>query len=340
MTQGSGDRQMTKARRTSEKSLQFSAEDRLALYERMFLVQSFERELIRLVNQAKVHGFVHLCLGQEGIEVGACGALAQDDVVVSTHRSHGHILARGGDPSRLLAEILGRQDGYSDGRGGEMHMAIPEIGILATTGIVGAGLPLAVGAGLAAKQLAHERVVLCFFGDGAVAQGTFHESLNVASLWRLPVIFLCEMNGYAEMSAIASHLAEPTVASRAASYGCTGMTVDGNDVEAVQTTVRTARGLAASGEGPVLVEAQTLLLSGHYEGVDLRYRQSTDDALGEIPDAVAAYRSKLLSLNVSEDVIAEREGTVQFAIARATEFALESPFPDAYEELVRDVYAP
>lgn len=304
-----------------------SSNDRLDLYARMCLARSFERMVARLVAEAKIHGFAHLSLGQEATEVGACAALERTDQIVGTHRSHGQLLAKGADPFRVMAEILGRASGYSGGRGGEMHMAIPELGVLATTGVVGAGLPLAVGAGLAAKRLGDTRLVLVFFGDGAVAQGTFHESLNLASLWRLPVIFLCVVNQFAEMSPIALHLARLGVANRADSYGCRGLVVDGNDVEGVRLTVAKAASIARAGE-PVLIEAQTFLLTGHYEGADQSYRDAAAVASALERDPVTMFREKLLADGVSAELLSTREESMSRLVAEATTAALKEPLPE------------
>lgn len=311
--------------------------DDLALYGLLCLAREFDLGLAQLVKRAQVHGFVHLSLGQEASAVGACSALHPSDFIVVTHRSHAQLLAKGADPSLLMAEILGRKDGYSHGRSGEMHVTVAELGVIASTGTVGASMPLAVGAGVAAKVKHPGRVVLCFFGDGAAAQGTFHESLNMATVLNLPVIFLCEMNQFAEMSKLDVHLSRQAMAERAEAYGCHGRRVDGNDVEAVRACITEARELALAGR-PVLVESATYLLSGHYEGAPQTYRTTEEVTAAWDREPVQRYRRVLLERGHDEAALVQREASARRGIEIAISFALESPLPESAWSL-SEVYA-
>lgn len=314
-----------------------SRRDDLELYERLCLARRFDLALTLLVKRAQVHGFLHLSLGQEATAVGACSALQPNDLMVATHRSHAQLVGKGADPSLLMAEVLGRQDGYCHGRGGEMHVAIPELGVIASTGTVGGSLPLAVGAGVAAKLKYPGHVVLCFFGDGASAQGTFHESLNMATVLKLPVIFLCEVNHVAEMSKLDVHLSRPAIAERADVYGCHGRRVDGNDVEAVRACIAEARQLALDGL-PVLVESDTYLLSGHYDGAPQTYRTKEEVADAWEREPLERYRRVLLERGHDEAALVERDESARRRIDAAVSFALESPLPEP-QWISEDVYA-
>lgn len=311
--------------------------DDLELYERLCLARRFDLALSQLVKRAEVHGFLHLSLGQEATPVGACSALRPTDMIVATHRSHAQLIGKGADPNRLMAEVLGRQDGYCQGRGGEMHVAIPELGVIASTGTVGGSLPLAVGAGVAAKLKYPGQVVLCFFGDGAAAQGTFHESLNMATVLKLPVIFLCEVNHVAEMSKLDVHLSRQAIAERATVYGCHGKKVNGNDIEAVRDCIAEARQLALDGL-PVLVESDTYLLSGHYEGAPQTYRSKEEVADAWLREPLEHYRGALLERGHPEAALVERDENAGRRIEAAVSFALASPLPEP-RWIPGDVYA-
>lgn len=234
----------------------FTADQLLELHRRMVLIRGFEQRVAALYRDSEVPGFVHLSIGQEASAVGACWPLRPDDTITSTHRGHGHCLAKGMDPEGMFAELMAREDGSNRGRGGSMHIADPTMGILGANGIVGAGLPIAVGAAKAAQLRGDGGVSVAFFGDGAVAQGAFHEALNLASVWSLPTIFFCENNGYAEFSSAADqHRA--TLAERAVGYGVEHVGVDGNDVVAVAETMEMVVARVREGAGPVIVEAVT-----------------------------------------------------------------------------------
>lgn len=309
----------------------------LLWYEGMLRIRRFEEAVRELVNLGKTHGFVHLCIGEEAVHVGSLSTLTDDDWVLATHRSHGALLASGAEPGKLLAEILGREGGFSRGRGGEMHMAIPAKRVLATSGIVGGNFPLAVGAGLALKNEGRAGVVICIAGDGALAEGTFHESVNVATLWRLPIVFVISGNRFAELSPIAQELPRVDLPLRAKGYGCRGFAVDGNDVEAVHRAVASAKETALADQGPVIIEAQTFLLCGHYEGVPLGYRDHEADAQAWADEPIVRLGSKLEG-TVGAAILRAIEEDVAVQVKQAVQAALCSPLPDP-EELTRDVYS-
>src|SRR5580658_3224070 len=235
-------------------------------YRRMMRIRKFEEEGVRLFTAGRIPGAFHASIGQEATIVGACMALRDDDAMTGTHRSHGHPIGKGADLRALMAELMGRGTGICKGRGGSMHLADNSVGIIGESAIVGGGIPLATGCGLSAKVRGTDQVCLCFFGDGAVNQGTFHESLNMASLWKLPVIFLCENNGYAITTSLASSHGQPDIALRASGYGMCGLTVDGQQVSAVYDATSAAVARARSGHGPTLIEAKTYRFDEHQVG--------------------------------------------------------------------------
>src|SRR5436305_9748434 len=237
----------------------------LELHRRMLVIRGFEQRVSALYRDGEVPGFVHLSIGQEASAVGACWPLRMTDVITSTHRGHGHCIAKGLDPRGMFAELMAKEDGTNRGRGGSMHIADPSIGIFGANGIVAAGVPIAVGAAAAADLRADGGVAVAFFGDGAVAQGAFHEAVNLAAVWKLPVIFFCENNGYAEFSPAATQHAAP-LQKRAAGYGIDHVAVDGNDVVATAAVMAERIAAVRAGHGPVLVEATTYRWHGHYEG--------------------------------------------------------------------------
>lgn len=253
------------------------------LYGTMALIREFETVAGRLMASGTLPGFLHVSIGQEAVAAGVCDVLEREDTLTTTHRGHGHCIAKGAAVNGMMAELFGKRDGYCGGRSGSMHVADPSVGILGANAIVGAGIPIAVGGAFAAKARGTRQVAVTFFGEGAVAEGVFHESLNIAALWKLPVIFVCENNGYAEMSPISVHLANQQVADFATPYGIPGVTVDGNDVMAVRAATEEAVGRARAGEGPSLIECKTYRWHGHYEGDPQRYRDKAE---------VAAWREK------------------------------------------------
>lgn len=242
------------------------------LYRMMLRIRRFEEVAARLFAEGKLPGFIHLSVGQEAVAAGACAALQPDDVIAANHRSHGHCLAKGADPRRMMAELFGRREGYCHGVGGSMHIADLERGILGANGIVGASILIATGAAFAFQVRRERRVAVAFFGDGAANEGAFHEALNLAALWRLPVIYICENNGYGEMTPETVHRAGPGIAARGAAYGIAGQVVDGVDAAAVYEASRQAAAACREGRGPVLLEARTNRWHGHFEGDRQAYR--------------------------------------------------------------------
>lgn len=294
--------------------------DLLGLYRRMLLIRGFEERVSRLYRDGEIPGFVHLCIGQEATAVGACTVLGPDDVITSTHRGHGHCLARGLAPAEMFAELMARDGGTCHGLGGSMHIADPRRGVFGANGIVGAGLPIATGAGLA-QRLRHRRgVVVAFFGDGAQAAGAFHESLNLASLWRLPVVFFCENNHYAEFSAEAAQHAG-TLEARAVGYGLEYLSLPGNDVAEVAAAMRSLAASLRDEPRAVLVEADTYRWHGHYEGDPQRYRQEEEVEAWKERDPLVVGANRLAELGVAgsalDSMAAEVERELDDALATA-----------------------
>ncbi|MBI2461569.1 MAG: thiamine pyrophosphate-dependent dehydrogenase E1 component subunit alpha, partial [Candidatus Rokubacteria bacterium] len=284
-----------------------------------------------------IPGVTHEYVGQEAVAVGVSGALRSDDVTTSTHRGHGHILAKGGDPRRMMAELMGRRGGYNRGRGGSMHIADLALGIYGANGIVGAGAPIACGATLAAKLQGSDRVAVAFFGDGGMNQGVVHEALNLAAIWRLPVVFICENNGYAISAPIGQMAAVERLADRAAGYGMPGEWVDGMDVLAVYDAATLAVARARRGEGPTLLECRTYRFVGHFTAervLGLRYRGEEEIAAWRERDPLLTYprwleRQGVLTAAERARVEAEVEARLEEAIA----YARESPWPEPSEAL-------
>ena len=238
-------------------------EDQIGMLKLMYTIRQFEEKARQLFRQGLIYGALHPYVGQEAVAVGACAALENDDFVVSTHRGHGHCIAKGADLKRMMAELLGRETGYSKGRGGSMHMFSVEEGLLGGNGIVGGGLPIALGSAFSAQYRQSGQVTLCFFGEGAASNGTFHESMNLASLWRLPVVYICENNLYAATTPVSDSAPIENIADRASAYGCPGLVVDGNDVVSVYEAVQQAVARARAGEGPTLIECKTFRFYPH-----------------------------------------------------------------------------
>jgi TPP-dependent pyruvate/acetoin dehydrogenase alpha subunit len=294
----------------------------------MLLIRRFEERVDALFAAGELRGTSHLSAGQEAVAVGACAALRADDTVTSNHRGHGHFLAKGGCPRKMMAELFGKADGYAGGRGGTQHMADFAIGFLGMNGITGGMLPVAVGAAFSARYRGSGQVTVAFFGDGASNQGTFHEALNMASIWTLPVVFLCENNCYAMSSPSCAMLGVADVAARAAGYGMPGTVMDGNDVDAVQTAVTAAVARARAGEGPSLLEAKTYRILGHSRG-DLRlYRTREEEAAWAARDPITRAADRLLQAGaLTADGWAALQAEVEAEVDDAERFARESPLP-------------
>ena len=297
------------------------------LYRAMALQRRFDTRVGELFKEGKVVGTTHMSVGQEASDVGACKALKDDDFITSTHRGHGHILAKGGDPGKVMAELFGRETGYCRGRGGSMHVADVRLGILGANGIVGAGLPIACGSGLASKYRGESSVTACFFGDGASNHGTFHESLNMAAIWKLPVIFVCENNGYAVSVPIASSSNTPTISERSAAYGMPGVTIDGNDVLKVYETMTEFVERARGGEGPGLIECLTFRHYGHNYGDTGWYRPESYLAEADEKDALKRFARRLLDHGSTQAELDEIEARVEKTLDEAVAYADQSPWP-------------
>jgi 2-oxoisovalerate dehydrogenase E1 component len=311
------------------------------LYRELCLVRRFDERVIELFNQGIVKGTAHSCVGQEAIAVGACAALEPDDYVVSHHRGHGHCIAKGADLTRMMAELMGRATGYCGGLGGSMHIAALDKGILGANGIVGAGIGLGSGAALSAQLRGTSQVCLAFFGDGAANEGIFHEALNMAALWRLPVIYFCENNRYALSTPMAASTAVTRLSDRAASYGIPGETIDGNDVIAVLDAVARAVARARAGEGPSLVEAITYRWGDHSMRANLpRYRsESEESAWRTSSDPVARVARRLEERQVREERIVALAAEAAADVEAAVEAAKAAPEP-ALDTLLTAVEAP
>lgn len=324
----------------TDKKLNDYPKDQLArFFRQMTLVREFELRAIEERRGGLIPGFIHSCVGQEATAVGAGEALSKDDVITSTHRGHGHLLGKGGDPKFMMAELAARSPGYCLGRGGSLHISDFDIGILGANGIVGGGFPAAVGAALAFQMRKEERVSLNFFGDGAINQGTFHESANLAGLWKLPVIFFCENNLYGEGTPQHKQAPIQDLANRAEGYGFPGAIVDGNDVIAVYDATVAARERALAGEGPTLIEAKTYRHRGHYEGDPMVYRPEGELEEWQKRDPIPAFRLRLIeSRIINEGEIEELMGSVQEQLDEAVDFAANAPIPVA-DEALQGVYA-
>jgi len=309
------------------------------MYRKMLQIRLFEEKVFELYGQNMVPGTIHLYAGQEAVAVGVCSTLRKDDYITSTHRGHGHCIAKGADLKRVMAEILGKRTGYCKGKGGSMHIADFSVGVLGATAVVGAGLPIATGAALSIKLRKTDQVSVCFFGDGASNQGTFHESLNIAAIWQLPVVFVCENNLYAMGTRQTRVMRIENIADRATAYGMPGVTVDGNDVLAVYKAAETAVERARKGEGPTLLECKTYRHKGHSRMDPAKYRPKEEVEEWLAKDPIKRLRSKLLEANImSEAEMEEVEREVTAEIEEAVKFALESPYPEP-EEALEDVYA-
>jgi 2-oxoisovalerate dehydrogenase E1 component len=286
--------------------------------------------LARLHQAGLIPGACHTYVGEEAVAVGVCANLRRDDVIFSTHRGHGHALAKGVAPRELMAELLGRATGVSRGRGGSMHLFSPEVGLMGTTGIVGPNILQAAGAGYTFQLLETDRVSVGFFGDGAVNNGAFHEGLNLAAIWQLPVIFVAENNQYATEVAFSNATRNTDVASRAANYGMPGVAVDGNDVVAVHAAAATAVARARSGGGPTLLEGRTYRTRAHAEGMrDAGYRTSDEVDSWKRRDPLLMARQRLTADGAGESDVLAVEAEVKAIVDEASEFAKNSPYPEA-----------
>ncbi|MCP1337244.1 thiamine pyrophosphate-dependent dehydrogenase E1 component subunit alpha [Futiania mangrovi] len=314
-----------------------SAERLTELYAQMLLIRRVEETLSSHFAAGDIPGFIHLSIGQEATAAGVMSALRDDDTIASNHRGHGHSLAKGMQLDGFFAELFGRADGLCKGRGGSMHVADLSVGMLGANGIVGAGVPLSVGSALAHKTLGTDRVCAAFFGDGALAEGAMHESLNIAALWSLPLLFVCENNGWSEFSPSDTQFAG-TAPDLAGAFGIEAQTVDGNDVEAVAQAAQALVAEMRKGGGPRLLECKTTRVHGHFEGDPQRYRNPDEIEGLSARDPIARAAAMLKKRKVAQKTLEKIAGDVDARIARAVEGALASPLPD-FAEAAADVYA-
>ena len=328
------------------------AEEARALLGTMWTIRAFEERLAELVAGKQLPGLVHLGIGQEATATGVCAALGDDDYIYTSHRPDGPFIARGADLNRLMAELAGRATGYCCGKAGSMHLVAVERGLLSATGIVGGNLPLGLGSALVCQERGAGQVVAVFFGDGASNAGYFHESLNLASLWRLPIVFVCENNGYAEFTPLSAHTVVDRLTVHADRYGIPTATVDGNDLLAMRAAVAEAVARARAGDGATFLECLTYRLSGHYVGDPQRYREAAELAEWQERDPIAKFgryleAEGLLASPDPSNAGGDSGGRVDAAaveraararVEEAVRFALDSPWPDAAETATQ-VYA-
>ena len=311
---------------------------RLQLLEQMWLIRAFEEKVSELFARGKVVGLIHLGIGSEGSAVGICSALRDDDYVFGNHRSHAHAIAKGADVDRLMAEIAGKASGYCKGKGGSMHLSAPEVGFVTATGVVGGNIALALGAALTSVTKEEPRVSVAFFGDGAGQSGGLHESLNLAALWKLPVIFVCENNGYAEFSPLSAHTVVERLTDYASVYSIPTVTVDGGDVMEVRRAADQAVARTRAGEGPMFIEVLTHRLRGHYEGDPAAYRELSASEEWTRRDPLGRFRTELEGAGVTSETMAAAEAGARASIANAAELAAAAPGP-SLDEVTTDVYA-
>ena len=303
----------------------------LSLYRHMLRIRRTEEQLVRAHQKGLIPGACHTYIGQEAVATGVCAHLRADDVIFSTHRGHGHALAKGVTPRALIAELLGRSTGVSRGRGGSMHLFAPEIGLMGTSGIVGPSMLMATGAGYTFKMMGTDRVSVAFFGDGAVNNGAFHEGVNMAAVWDLPVLFVCENNLYATEVPFASVARNPNVAERHVVYGLPGVSVDGNDAIAVYQAAEEAVRRARAGAGPTLLECRTYRTRSHSEGMrDAGYRTPEEVSEWKARGPITRLKEQAISdgtVRAADIELIESEVTAE--VEEAMQFAVDSPWPDA-----------
>ena len=328
---------MTKAEPAADA---LTSDQLIQMYRQMHRIRAFELTVLKAVERGLVAGGPHLYVGEEAVAVGVCTALETRDYITSTHRGHGHLIAKGGQLKPMLAEIFGKATGYCKGKGGTMHIADLDLGILGANGIVGGGIPTAVGAALSSHLKHGDWAVACFFGDGATNQGVFHESLNLASIWKLPVIFVCENNDFGMFTPQRITTPGCDIASRAASYCMPGVRVDGNDVLAVYQAAAEARRRALAGEGPTLLDCKTYRFFGHYVGDPEVYRTREEVEAARQQDPLPRFQRFLAKAGILDDDLDKRiQAEVQQEADEALEYAIASPEPDL-SEVTTDVRRP
>jgi len=309
------------------------------MYIAMNKIRTFENRVAELFADGKIPGFVHLYVGEEAVATGVCANLTDKDYITSTHRGHGHLIAKGGDIKLMMAELFGKKTGYCKGKGGSMHIADLDLGIMGANGIVGGGPPLASGAALACQYLDNKSVAVCFFGDGASNQGTTHEAMNLATCWKLPVVFINENNMYGISSCTLNSMCVPNVADRAAAYDMPGVVVDGNDVVAVYEAAAEGIDRARQGRGPSLIECKTYRHRGHFEGDPCAYRDESELDEWKEKDPIPRLEGKLKEMGaLTDERIQEIKAKLKGELAEAEKFAEESAYPEV-SELLEDVYS-
>ncbi len=318
--------------------MNISAEKVFEMYKTMQRIRRFEENVAKLYAKGKIPGFVHLYIGEEAIATGVCACLDSKDYITSTHRGHGHLIAKGGDLKKMMAELYGKNTGYCGGKGGSMHIADLTIGILGANGIVSGGLPISVGAAYGLKILKRDNVVVSFFGDGASNEGNFHESMNAASAFKLPLVFVCENNHFGVSTRIDRITNNIDLAKRAESYGMKGIRVDGTDVlkvyEAAEDVVERARKECL----PTLIVADTFRYHGHFEGENVTYWKEDELATWKEKDPIARLRKNMIAhFGISEDSITKAENGIEAEISGAIRFAEESEYPEA-EDALKSLY--
>ncbi|MDC3424572.1 pyruvate dehydrogenase (acetyl-transferring) E1 component subunit alpha [Aquibacillus sp. 3ASR75-11] len=318
---------------------QITEEKLVDLYKDMWLIRYFDEKVDEFFAKGMIHGTTHLCVGQEASASGACAVLENKDKITSTHRGHGHCIAKGAEVNKMMAELFGRTTGYCKGKGGSMHIADVDKGNLGANGIVGGGIPLAVGAGLTSKMKEEGYVVLCFFGDGASNEGSFHEAINLASIWDLPVVFICENNQYGMSGSVKEMVNIENIADRAAAYGIPGKVVDGNDIIDVMNGVNEAVERARNGQGPTIIEAKTYRWKGHSKSDAKKYRTREEEKEWREKDPIARLRKLLIDEGIlTEEKADQLKQEAKHEIESSIEFAKNSPEPSV-DELMEDIYA-
>jgi pyruvate dehydrogenase E1 component alpha subunit len=323
-----------------EQPMAIENEKLVEMYWTMVRIRTFEESVAKEFEKGNIPGFVHLYSGEEAVATGACANLRPDDYITSTHRGHGHLIAKGGKTDRMMAELHGKKTGYNKGKGGSMHIYDMDIGILGANGIVGGGISIAAGAALSAQMRGTDQVSVCFFGDGANNRGTFHEGINLAACWNLPVVYVLENNMYAIDTGIVESCKVANLSERAKGYGIPSQTVDGNDVLAVYEAVGKAVARARKGQGPTLIECKTYRYHGHAQGAPQAYYRTKEEVEEWMKkDPIPRYRKVLVDKGIlTEKDAGKIDQTIAEEIEKAVDFAKKSPYP-APEETLADVYA-
>lgn len=325
--------------RLEDLQVEYSHDKLKELYKTMWDIRFFEEKVDEFFAKGMIHGTTHLCVGQEASAVGSCAVLQEEDKITSTHRGHGHCIAKGAEVDRMMAELFGRTTGYCKGKGGSMHIADVDKGNLGANGIVGGGIPLAVGSALTSYMKKLNYVTVCYFGDGATNEGSFHEALNLAAVWNLPVVFICENNQYGMSGPVKDMVKIENISERAKSYGFPGVTIDGNDMIEVMNATNEAVNRARNGNGPTLIEMKTYRWKGHSKSDARLYRTREEENEWKEKDPIKRFKDVLIEANVfsEEDAEAIKQAAKQ-DIENSVTFAQNSPMPTE-DDLLTDVYA-